>query len=61
MKRYPKIGDRIRWTNVPERCKKHGDEYGIVESIDGCYHYCRMDGTNSIVELYPNEIEILSE
>ena len=56
---YPNPGDRIQWLNVPDNCFRRGDKFGTFKYRDGDYLYCKMDGTKSIVELYPNEIEIL--
>ena len=58
---YPKPGDRIRWKNIPPNCKERGDELGTFKSRDGEYLYCIMDGTESIMELYLCEIEILEK
>jgi len=60
MRGFPQKGNRIRWTNIPKRCKDDGDEFGTFEYRNGEYLYCRMDGTNSIMELYRNEIEIIT-
>jgi len=61
MARYPEPGERVKWINAPDNMIVRGDSKGVVESRNGEYVYCKMDGTGSVVELYRSEIEIVYE
>lgn len=61
MARYPEPGQRVRWTNAPANMIVRGDMTGVLEKRDGEYLFIKLDGTGSVVELYPSEIEIIYE
>jgi len=50
-----KIGDPVKGIVPPFK-----DKIGKIKNIDGYYIDVMFQGTEHIVELYPNEIELLN-
>jgi|SRR5579864_2486490 len=63
--RAPKPGDKVivPWwdANGPGPAKRIKDLTGTIESINGAYHYVKVDNNPKydVIELYPNEFEVV--
>lgn len=62
----PKVGDKVTipWTDYGTNSNGRPKRYtltGTIESINGAYHYIKVDNNSKydVLELYPNEFEIV--
>jgi hypothetical protein len=53
---FPDKGQRVCWVEAPSDMIARGDTVGTVEVRCDEYAYCRMDGTEALVEVLKKEL-----